>query len=561
MPMPVNQKGENILFVRDGDAVEAHIQIQYDGQNATRFAWIVPLQSAPISIGVGSQRLFANLLDATVPQYLETTQNDCPAAPPCFSGKGGGAAFGSASTGGTSAAGGSGGGGDSGPTVTFKATVGSFDVAVLQGGTADEVMKWLADNGYQENAAATPILADYLAHGYLFAAIKLTAGAGVDEIHPIVIKYPGASPCVPLKLTAIAATENMGVRPFFLGDARWVPTNYKHVVLNETRVDWDNAALSYEQAVTRAVDSPVAAGHAFVTEYSGTSGVVSRLGLYDQAWDAVPFQAVAPANVINVLNAQGLTSCLSGYYNTPCSFLHPLVQGILHEFLPVPAGMDESKYYGCLACYWKEDPAAPWDPKKFADALDARIFQPGKRALQLLGSHPHLTRLYTTISPAEMTEDPEFHEHPGPDVGALQSATRHLTCSITGFEVGKRSFALQGASWPQWGDDMPWAETIEQYSPGFPPIVLVDQAAAIDGAVAAWNAGKGWPVPPPPPPMTTCGGNVDGSLGGGGAPASFQPAGQDGSGGCSVAWPRPASPFAWLSVSILALALAKRRRS
>src|SRR5690349_7924448 len=68
LTMPVDQKGENILFVVDGGHVEAHIQIQYQGDPA-RFAWVLPLPTVPDSITVGSQPLFASLLGATVPQY------------------------------------------------------------------------------------------------------------------------------------------------------------------------------------------------------------------------------------------------------------------------------------------------------------------------------------------------------------------------------------------------------------------------------------------------------------------------------------------------------------
>src|SRR5690606_8285409 len=39
--MPVDQRGENILFVVDGDTVEAHVQIEYTG-DPEKFAWIVP---------------------------------------------------------------------------------------------------------------------------------------------------------------------------------------------------------------------------------------------------------------------------------------------------------------------------------------------------------------------------------------------------------------------------------------------------------------------------------------------------------------------------------------
>src|SRR5262245_36094987 len=65
--MPVDQKGENILFVLDGKSVEAHVQIQYKGE-PSRFAWIVPMPAVP-TVTVGSEQLFTNLLQGTVPRY------------------------------------------------------------------------------------------------------------------------------------------------------------------------------------------------------------------------------------------------------------------------------------------------------------------------------------------------------------------------------------------------------------------------------------------------------------------------------------------------------------
>ena len=41
-PMPVDQSGENIVFVLSQGHVEAHVQIQYTG-DPSRFAWLVPV--------------------------------------------------------------------------------------------------------------------------------------------------------------------------------------------------------------------------------------------------------------------------------------------------------------------------------------------------------------------------------------------------------------------------------------------------------------------------------------------------------------------------------------
>ena len=44
--------------------------------------------------------------------------------------------------------------------------------------------------------------------GHLFVALKLKHGADTEEIHPIVLRYEGNEPCIPIRLTRIAAVED-----------------------------------------------------------------------------------------------------------------------------------------------------------------------------------------------------------------------------------------------------------------------------------------------------------------------------------------------------------------
>ncbi|HMR78097.1 MAG TPA: DUF2330 domain-containing protein, partial [Polyangiaceae bacterium] len=261
--MPVDQSGENILFLIEDGRVEAHVQIQYQGE-AERFAWVIPVPKNP-KFEVGSEPLFQAMLNGSVPAYGFTTSADVCETRSSNDSAGGGAF----------ASGGAGGGaGSQGPQVVQRTQAGAFEIVVLEGGTAAEVSKWLGDNGYQDSDAAPAILDEYVQKGFLFAAVKLTAGTGVNEIHPLVFSYEGDEPCVPIKLTAVAATEDMSVRTFFLGKERVVPTNYKHMTLNPVRIDWQSRGANYMEVVSRAADSPVANGQAFVTEYAGPSNVV-----------------------------------------------------------------------------------------------------------------------------------------------------------------------------------------------------------------------------------------------------------------------------------------------
>jgi hypothetical protein len=477
--MPVDQTGENILFVLSQDKVEAHIQIQYKGE-AARFAWVVPVPALP-EFDIGSQQLFTNLLAGTVPTYGYTTTRDtCDQvqAPKSSFDNSGVITLASPNVPG-------------GPEIVLKQTVGAFDVTVLQGGTAQEVVDWLNTNGYALPDTAPALLQGYVAQQFMFVAVKLTGGAGIDEIHPLVVRYTGTEPCVPLKLTSVAAVENMGIRTFFLGDSRIVPKSYKHVVLNPLRIDWLQFASNYNDVVTHAVDSPVANGKAFVTEYAGKSSVVTRSGLVDPRWNASAFLTAAPTTVPALLMAQGLMSCSGG----ACAYNNPLVLPLLHQYLPVPAGVSEATFYSCVQCYAAQIDQAAWNGMGFSTDFDARIVAPARHADDLLGANPYLTRMFTSISPAEMTDDPTFFKLAGlPDVVAQQSATQRITCSnlaIMTLPDGRQVALPTGTAWPTFSNDMPWAERIEDFGPGA-SVLLVDNGQKINESLGSYNESHGF---------------------------------------------------------------------
>jgi len=491
--MPIDQKGENILFALNGTEVEAHIQIQYEGE-AKSFAWVIPVPAVPV-LEVGSQPLFGSLLNGTVPSYGFRTRfcgRNTSLAPP--EGGNGPGQDGTVDT--------------KPPLVVLRQTVGAFEVAVLKGGTALEVSNWLSTNGYQQIPEAPAILDAYVSRGYVFAAIKLKGGAGVDEIHPLVVRYAGNEPCVPLKLTAVAAVEDMGVRAFFLGAGRVVPTNYRHVELNPARIAYTTFADNYSEVVSRAMDSAGVDGRGFVTEYAGPSNVVVRDGIYSTNWRAAAFVGIAVTGVVDELVRQGLAQC-SG---AECTFSHPLVLPLLHEFLPPPAGVDEGGFYSCLACYSDRIDTTLWKDTGFAVAFQERIVVPGRRASELLARYPYLTRLYTMISPIEMTEDPTFHERADlPPVAAQRVATRWVTPQI-GFEVSEgRMVALTDTgAWPEFTSQMPWVERVEDIPPSGAPITVVNNKSLIDLLVEDHNRQRGFST-------TSCNNGAGGTAGAAGS--------------------------------------------
>lgn len=492
--MPVDQTGENILFeVRDG-RVEAQVQIEYMG-DPEKFAWIVPVMAVP-DVGVGSQQLMTNIVGSTTPVYtvnnvgLGCGTSDsvgCSADDSALSDFGG--------TFNGEGAGDDGDGGDSmDPDVVKRGQAGAFEYVVLEGGSIDGLIQWLDDNGYAQDDDAPPILEEYLDEGFVFLALKMRSGAASDEIHPVSISYEGTEPCIPIRLTRIAAIEDMSIRAYFLGDDRVVSSNYAHVEINELYLDWlFNLASNYTEVVTRAVDE--ADGHGFVTEYAGDIDIVPTGGLVDPAWDPSAFEGIAPTAVMDEIQAQNLGRCdVNG-----CTWNHPQTRPLLNRYLPVPDGVTEEDFYACLECYEAEIDVVQWSADLFAQEVDERIVAPGEHAQALLSRNDYLTRLFTTISPHEMTEDPLFVENPDlMDVDNQHAVDRKFPCEGPDwleFENGWY-LALERVDGTnrQPGDgtdgdfeDVPYALKIEMGTPKGPMMEVTDNTKTISKKLRKWN--------------------------------------------------------------------------
>jgi hypothetical protein len=488
--MPVDQTGESIVFWIDHSGsephTEAHIQIQYEG-DAENFAWIIPVTAVP-EVMVGSQALFDNMLQATVPTFTINTTSigDCNS----FGiGCGG---FADSALGGlenaSSFAGDSGGGGESGgPDILDRGFAGAFEYVTLTGDNVQEIIDWLDANGYAQDPDAPPILEEYLQDNFVFVAVKLKSGADVSEIHPLAIRYAGIEPCIPIKLTRIAAVDDMKIRALFLGSDRVAPTNWQHVEVNHTRYDWVNGpSVNYDSIVSLAIDE--AGGRAFVTEYAGTDDVISTSGVFDANWNAAAFEAIEPVAVVDELANQGLLTC----DGLQCSFSHPQVQALLEIYLPAPDGITPGEFWSCLSCYEGLIDPVVWSTQPgFAAEFEARISGPGQHAVDMLADASYLTRLFTLLSPHEMIEDPTFHETSGlPTVDNSIVATRVNDCDggPSYFELpdGRRIALTDGGTMPAL-EGNPAALRIEQVPLMGPAQIEVDNADAIDALLDEYN--------------------------------------------------------------------------
>lgn len=430
--VPVVQAGERILFaVKDGE-VTAHVQVQYSGGDAD-FGWLLPLPSVP-TLELGNDELFARLLVATQPAYQLAFTFDTS----CLGsfGTGGGATGGGAATGG-----GTGGGvqdaGSGPPVLVVESSVGPYDYAVLRADSKTEMLNWLAANHYFVPTGTDDAVTPYIHEGGYFLALKLQPGKSTGDLQPVVLRYQSDVGVIPITLTATGAQENMGVQVWMLGAGRAIPRNYHHTLINDAAIDWVSRGANYNDVIIRAVgEAPER--HTFVTEYSGSGLGVKNLllppGRFGLQRDFS--QAATPDEFIQLLfnnRFQGPTPLNPFGQQT----LPSTVKAILATYIPPPTGVNLDTFYANYAAYKAMAPAPNFQPVQMASELWDRVVTPAVNAAALFDEHPTLTRLYSTISPADMNRDPAFSFNPTlPSVSNVHNATMRVMCSSPSSRVG-----------------------------------------------------------------------------------------------------------------------------
>ncbi len=427
---PVNQVGEHILFAIEDQTVSAHIQIQYQGP-AERFSWVLPLPSLP-ELGVGTEELFTQLRQRTDPQFRIKWENegDCQYQSTCD-------CYPEAAAGGDVDVD-EDGDNQSGVNILAAGAVGPYDFKVVEAGDGDVLFDWLQENEYDVPDDSKKIVNWYSDIDFVFLALKLLKDKEAGDIQPIVLSYHSEDvSCIPLKLTSIAADPDMPVYSWVLGDARAIPLNYFHVVLNPEAYDWMNCAQpvnswggcgmnncqqEYLDLVTSAANQ--ANGRGFVTEYAGSTSVMENALWWEDRFD---LEALAQMNTPGAFLQEMM------YQGFPTT---SQVQEVIKDNIPKPE--DEEMPADCQGDFnfyaiWNIDNCIQYMPEGWvfdaaamAADLDTRLAAPMAAAQGLLDHHPYMSRLFTTISPEEMTRDPIFAFKP--DITNVHEVTGVATC-------------------------------------------------------------------------------------------------------------------------------------
>ncbi len=484
----VDQIGEQIVFGVDPGTgiVETHVQVAYQG-SAEEFAWVVPVPEVP-ELFVSSDMLFQQLRARTRPQFqVETVYNgDC------------GWQWDSGWGDDFDADNGAGGGPfpaseEDGVEVIAERNVGPYRTVVLRASTSEALLTWLQENNYDLPDSLDPVLAPYVASESYFVALGLLNDRDVGDLKPLGMRYAATQPMIPIQLTSIAATPDMRLEVYVLGEERAVPSNYLHVQVNEAAIDWLSWGGNYEDVITRAADE--AGGQAFATDFSGSTTPFQGMLYTEGRFNTSAFDGVTdPVEAMNLVMGGGFPA-------------DGTTLGILRRFLPVPEGLDEQSFYNCVECYAEQLEGVTVDGTAMGAAFEEEVVTPLRDAESLFSRFSTLSRMTSSISPIEMTVDPMFVFNPDMgDVSNVHSATVEYDCrdgeDVTDAErrvvlADGRVILLPPMRFFNDGDvttaeyiedaTVYAASIVERTSESGLPEVLVDRSADIDGVIRENN--------------------------------------------------------------------------
>lgn len=502
---PVNQAAERIVFSDNGDGtITAVIEIQYEGP-AERFSWVLPVAGTP-EVGLSSVAALDRLQQTTNPRYvLQNVLDDT-----CSFRSGGfadaGAVFNDGGVGSEleeSSA-------EPPVLVLASGSLGPFDWSVIEvtdsaAAPAQAALDWLTENGYDVTSLGEELLGEYLASGLNLIAFRLSKDADTGSIRPVSLTYEADSSVIPIRPTAVAANEDMGVLVWVLGPDRAVPTNFLTLELNEMLIDWFNPNATYRDVVTAAANE--AGGNGFVTEMASRD--LSLTVFIEQSeWQHVQ-TLTAPEERLDLLldSARDLGS-LDGFAD------------VVRDTVPLREGVTVEEYLECPSCYFPTqtdetvwglptdggvdagtyttthtypvfpadgtDPITTIDVEVYLAALQELVIAPMEATQALLDDAQYVTRLFTTLSPDEMKTDPVFLFNPDlEEVDNLHIRERLVSCDDFGDQTWQMDFEgtlLEGTNsdWPLAIGQLPANRRILQLSTSGPGEVVEDMSEQID---------------------------------------------------------------------------------
>jgi hypothetical protein len=306
-----------------------------------------------------------------------------------------------------------------------------------------------------------------------------------------------------------------------------------------------------------------AGGQGFVTEFAGDS---AQLG--DVVWSEGEEQTWQQLRTNQYQSFDDLFATLYNFYSSFDGFWDAFRASV-----SLPENVPFDDFQLCPSCYPDQ---IQFSPSGLFQAVDDNVIAPMRVVQELLERRPYVTRLYSTLSAADMTLDPVFTMNPDlAAVSNIHTADRIIECSSTVYQWEApwrielpqgsviRGTAQDVGSWPSAVDSQPANLRVLALSSSGAGAELENNKSIIDEQLAAYNmqVASGVPMVERDMPMP-----MPGRPGAGAQPGSgiVNGTGSSGSGdgGCSIIR-ASGTPNAgrWCGIGLLVALAALLRRS
>ncbi len=262
-PEPVEQSGERVLFRQDGpDEWTAFVEVQFTGGGGggLPFVWVIPVRrpfDLDTDVSIAPAGLFDALVVVTSPRFLGPGGDELIPSEALSCDGAAATAIGAATSALLPDADES--------YLLGSSVVGPFDLRLVDGTTSESVMDVLLDEGFDPPVGMLEGLDFYVDQGdYDFLVVEFRTEAVGGPIDTLVLGCGMTEPMVPLKLTQLAAVEEMPITAYVLGDERVSPSGrWKEVVPDLKGV---LSTQGYEDRLR--AEQALAGGKAFTVEYA-----------------------------------------------------------------------------------------------------------------------------------------------------------------------------------------------------------------------------------------------------------------------------------------------------
>jgi hypothetical protein len=323
-------------------------QLRYSG-SPSDFAWVLPIHGT-VDVGLSADVLFDSI-DVLTETQINPPLPNCP-SPNCFT---------EGASGSSSVATAPAGAAEPAVTVLVQENVGPYATVQLHATDSSALDNWLAQNGYNVPADVAPVIAEYVAEGFDFLAMKLLPNQGVQAMRPVRVTTPGASLSLPLRMAAVGTGPSIGITIWVVADGRYEPQNFPFFHIDDSALVWDFAMNESNYTTLR---------------------VQNEANLMGKGWEIESSITLNEQTIANVILSGGQYYGGGGFGG------------------PVPAPSDPSLDYLPVG-----DPDAGTDAGVNETAEEVRTADVNALFAGITGPNVRVTRIRTDILHAAMTAD------------------------------------------------------------------------------------------------------------------------------------------------------------